>query len=109
MPVEEMGKVHLVAGLLNADNCKIVDFDFGQVEITSLVDEPENDETFVRCLRNTDSMEFTISAKFEWPDKFSKKKLKWYRKYLGIDLLSKKFPKKKDRRTKRLKRRMKNG
>ena len=108
MPPEEARKVHLIAGLLNADNCEIVDFDFGQVEITSLVDEPENDTTSMRCLRNTDSMEFTISAKFEWSGKFGKKKLKWYRKHLGIDLLSKKFPKK-NRRDKRLKRRMKNG
>ena len=53
--------------------------------------------------------EFTLNAAVKWPRKFGKKQLKWYRRYLGVDLLSQKFPNKKRRRAKRLNRRMKNG
>lgn len=109
MPTEEMGKAYLVGGILNAANGEIVGWNFDHVETTSLVDEPEDDTEYIRFLRDSDSMEFTVDVKIEWPNKFGKRKLKWCRKYLLVDLLSEKFPKKKNRRAKRLKRRAKNG
>lgn len=51
-------------------------------------------------------MSFSGEFNFVLPKKFSKKTLDFYRRCFGIDLLTRKFPKKKNRRFIRIKRRV---
>ena len=50
--------------------------------------------------------EFSGSFEIQFPLKYNNKTLKWFRKYLLIDLLTINFPKKKNRRKKRLEKRL---
>ena len=47
---------------------------------------------------------FTIDLTLNWLDGYSKKKVRMFRKLFGIDLVPLKFPRKKNRRKKRIRR-----
>ena len=49
--------------------------------------------------------EFTLDFTIDWLEGYSKKKVRMYRKAFGIDLVPLRFPRKKNRRKKRLYRR----
>lgn len=64
------------------------------------------EEFEVEPLTFTSSKDIEFSGEFtlNYPRKYNKKTRRFYRYFLGIDLLEKKFPKKKRRRQKRLSR-----
>ena len=77
----------------------------GEITEADIIDGQEFDDSKLFSLSESFEASFTLN----WPPKFKRKTMLWFRKYLMIDLLPTKFHKKKNRRAKRLKRRMKNG
>jgi len=73
--------------------------------------EPQKDNIYYSFPPDFFNKEITLTCKnFEFfPGCKPKKKIKLFKKFFGIDASRLEFPKKKDRRTKRLKRRMSNG
>lgn len=76
----------------------------GEIKAADIISGEESAEEGV-LLSIPESFEgsFTIN----WPPKFKRKTMLWFRKYLMIDLLPTKFPKKKNRRKKRFERKWK--
>lgn len=78
---------------------KIGELTSAEIDLNS--ESHTKDSKSITLLRN---MEFSGTFQIELPNKFGKKKIKWCRRYLCIDLLANKFPKKKNRRLRRIKR-----
>lgn len=92
---------------MNVLNCKFGYMDGDEfVEMGEMKDIPEislTDDDDDSCITPLDfSGQFTITLKSKY--QYKRRTLKWFRKNLMIDLLSLNFPKKKNRRAKRLKR-----
>lgn len=77
----------------------------GQIQNVELVSESTEHE-HIRKLGISTSEPIVIECDFEFklPKKYNKKTLKFYRKYLFIDLLVVNHPRKKNRRKKRIER-----
>ena len=96
--------------------CKIMDIGqfyldgkpIGQIQNVELVSESTEHE-HIRKLGISTSEPVVIEGDFEFklPKKYNKKTLKFYRKYLFIDLLVVNHPRKKNRRKKRIERKWK--
>ena len=108
MPVEygsqnQDGHFTFKSGLLYVDGTKIGDV--GQVDFSDASAIDADSEEFTMDFIN--NLECTVECRFSWPEKYTKAQLRFFRRYLFIDLARYRFPKKKDRRRKRLKRRYK--
>lgn len=94
MPIEGMNELNCKFGCMDGD---------GFVEIGKMKDIPEISFTDNE-VTSLDFSEQSFSATFRAKYKYNRRTLTWFRKNLMIDLLSLNFPKKKNRRAKRLKR-----
>ena len=103
MPVEYTSQSQDVckAGIICLDGKKICDV--GQVDFSDASAIDADSEEFTMDFIN--NLECTVECRFSWPEKYTKAQLRFFRRYLFIDLARFCFPKKKDRRGKRLKRR----
>lgn len=99
MPIESTYKI-MDIGQFYLDGKPI-----GQIQNVELLSEPTEYE-HIRKLGISTYEPIIINGDFEFklPKKYSKKTLKFYRKYLFIDLLMINHPRKKNRRKKRIER-----
>lgn len=96
--------INLTSGYITWDGVKISDI----TSVNLVADEwpkDESSENYVSNIIENKDTSFTMEATFYWPKKFGKMTSRWYRRFFGVDLLMKKFPKKKNRRSIRFKRR----
>ena len=102
MPTED--NYELTFGYLYCDGVMVGNGSMGNITTVNLVAEEYEAEP-ITFTRNKE-MEFSGEFNFVFPNKFSKKTRDFYRYYFGIDLLIHKFPKKKNRRRIRFKKRI---
>lgn len=98
MPTEGMNELNCKFGYMAGDSF---------IEIGEMKDIPEisfADNEIDSCVTSLDFFEQSFFATFRAKYKYNKRTLTWFRKNYMIDLLSLNFPKKKNRRAKRLKR-----
>lgn len=72
----------------------------GEITEADIIDGQEFDDSKLFSLPESFEASFTLN----WSPKFKRKTMLWFRKYLMFDLLPTKFPRKKNRRKKRLER-----
>ena len=98
MPPEGCEEINLVHGIYRTEEGSFIPI--GKIEDAELIygiDEAGDDTEFW-----TMPMEFTGTIDFSW-GKLTRKRLRFFRENFGIDLLHCKFPRKKNRRKKRMK------
>ena len=93
----------LTSGYLYCDGVMVGNGSIDNITTVNLVAEEDETEPFT--FTRDEDMSFSGEFNFILPKKFSKKTRDFYRRYFGVDLLMRKFPKKKNRRFIRLRRR----
>lgn len=93
----------LTSGYLYCDGVMVGNGSIDNINTVNLIAE-ECEVEPIAFTRDKD-MSFSGEFNFIFPKKFSKKTRDFYRRYFGVDLLMRKFPKKKNRRFIRLRRR----
>jgi len=109
MPTFEFTTGELIGRLFNAETGeKIMNISGFEIPEISVGDPDAIEDPLVYRL-TTKEISFTVENAEFFPKAKRSKKCKLFRKVFGVNVLHGVFPKKKDRRTKRLKRRMKNA